>query len=446
MGRVYAAEDLHLSRKCALKILQRKPTDERAVVDRFIREAKVIARFDHENIVKIYSYGPDPTGEVFFAMELLTGEDLEARLRDKERRPVLWREVCAWGAQIARALAVVHDAGFVHRDLKPGNIFLARDPDGAEVIKLLDFGIVRPVDSGLTGAGGLLGTLDYISPEQIHAWPLDGRADIYSFGVLLYRALTGRLPFYGEPVQLVSMHICETPPSLADAGLEIPASLAAIVEHCLCKSRDDRFQSMRDVERSLLVVLHDATSPLVVRPGVRYDATTPDGAVMPRREVPGSPLPRLVEHRSTDEDPSRPRRGLRDLLSSIDWSTETFKRVDGGTIVLIFVFIASVEFLFSVFFASILGFDVMSYVRMAIVVGILCRSEVARVAALIAGMLAVLKSIPLLLVLPFFLPSKPDVAFKLLSAILNLGVGSFTLIFFNSPKVQHWTSHRQGRL
>lgn len=446
MGRVYAAEDLHLRRQCALKVLQRRRTDGRAVVDRFIREAQVIATFDHEHIVKIYSFAPDPAGEVFFAMELLTGEDLEARLRDEGRRPVLWRDVCAWGVQIARALAVVHDAGFVHRDLKPGNIFLARDHNGAEVIKLLDFGIVRPADSDLTGAGGFLGTMDYMSPEQIKAWPLDGRADIYSFGVLLYRALAGHLPFCGEPAQLVFQHIHDIPPSLVGAGREIPASLAAIVAHCLCKSSDDRFQSMRDVQSSLLAVLQDATSPLAVRPGVWCDGATPDGVVVPRHDLPRAPHLPIGEYRSTDAEPLRPRGGLRTLLTSIDWSTDTFKRVEGGTIVLIFVFIASVDFLFNMIFASFLDFSVMSYVRMPIVVGILCRSEVARVAALISGLFAVLGSVPVVLLFPLLLATTPELTFEVFRAILNLGIGSFILIFFNSPKAQRWTSPQQALL
>ncbi len=302
MGRVYAAEEVHLRRRCALKVLPREHTTNPAIVERFFREAQVIAQLSHENIVEIYSFGKEPEGEVFFAMELLTGEDLEARLRDRMRAPPAWQEICRWGVQIARALAAVHAAGYVHRDLKPGNIYLARRRDGSEVIKLLDFGIVLPPDSELTGTGAFLGTLPYMSPEQVQARPLDGRSDIYSFGILLYRALAGRPPFRGDAVQMIQQHINEPPPPLAEApGRGIPAGLVDIIDQCLRKPREDRFQTMQAVEQALARVLahvetdevDETTNILASRPHQPPPQETPQ-TDLPSQIATRSPLPALA--------------------------------------------------------------------------------------------------------------------------------------------------------
>ncbi|HEY0138411.1 MAG TPA: serine/threonine-protein kinase, partial [Nannocystis sp.] len=144
MGNVYLAEETRLRRRCALKILHPQLAQERTYVERFLREAQMIAQLEHANIVDIYAYGEEPSGIVWFAMELLTGEDLDARLKARAERPFGTHEACAWAVQIARAVGVVHQAGLIHRDLKTSNVFLARRRDGEEIVKLLDFGIARP--------------------------------------------------------------------------------------------------------------------------------------------------------------------------------------------------------------------------------------------------------------------------------------------------------------
>ena len=276
MGLVYSAEDVQLRRRCALKVLRPEFAEDPDNVERFLREAQAIARLSHEHIVNIFSLGRDPSGAVFFAMELLTGEDLEARLRN-EARPVRCREVCEWAVQIARAVAAVHEAGLVHRDLKPGNIFLARRRDGSEFVKLLDFGIVRAEDSEMTSTGATLGTPHYMSPEQVRARPLDRRSDIYSFGVLLYRALTGRLPFRGEPFQVAIMHVEATAPRPSDVApdRDIPEALSDIVLRALLKDPSERFQSMEDMEDALRAILHTLPAlPLVPAPSLTLPASS----------------------------------------------------------------------------------------------------------------------------------------------------------------------------
>jgi serine/threonine protein kinase len=282
MGRVYLAEERLLRRHCAVKLLPREHTENATNVERFLREAQVIARVRHENIVEIYSFGQDPDGEVFYVMELLSGEDLEARLKDPARGLPDWHELCAWGVQICRALAAVHDAGFVHRDLKPGNLFLTRRSDGSALIKLLDFGIARPAESQLTGTGALLGTVAYMSPEQVQALPLDGRSDIYALGILLYRAIAGRPPFRGDPVQVIQQHVHAPPPALLPLaqGRSLPVALLDLIDRCLRKSCEERFQSMREVEAVLSALLAEqsprlADSVAPTPPSLRADPVAP---------------------------------------------------------------------------------------------------------------------------------------------------------------------------
>lgn len=170
MGSVYIAEDIHLHRRCAVKVLHPQFAEDRTNVERFLREAQMIARLQHPNIVDIYAYGEDPSGLVFFAMELLEGEDLYRRLKARDARPYSVHEACLWALQVTRAVGCVHEAGLIHRDLKTPNIFLARKRDGEEVVKLLDFGIARPEEgSELTQTGMLLGTPSSFSSPSLAA-------------------------------------------------------------------------------------------------------------------------------------------------------------------------------------------------------------------------------------------------------------------------------------
>jgi serine/threonine protein kinase len=257
MGRVYVADETRLRRRCALKVLLPELSADQGCVERFLREAQAIAQIHHENVVDIYHLGEHAGGEggvVFFAMELLTGEDLETRLRDRVERPVTWEMVCQWMAQVAGAMAAVHHAGLIHRDLKPSNIFISRRRDGRDRIKLLDFGVVKTVNrAALTGTGAAIGTPYYMSPEQILALPLDNRSDIYSLGALFFEALAGRMVFLGEPLQVAMQHCNIVPPRLLDiAELDMPRELDELVQQMLAKDPSQRPQTMEEIEDFLL--------------------------------------------------------------------------------------------------------------------------------------------------------------------------------------------------
>lgn len=258
MGKVYLAEETRLRRRCAIKVLHLQLAEDRTHVERFLREAQTIAQFEHPNIVDIYAYGEEPTGIVWFAMELLTGEDLDARLKARADRPFSTHECCLWAIQIARAVAVVHQSGLIHRDLKTSNVFLAHRRDGEEIVKILDFGIARPEEgSELTATGISLGTPSYMSPEQVLNTVVDRRSDIYSFGVLLYKLLTGRMPFLGEPIQVAMGH-CLSPvpvPSVVASEQDISPELDAVLLRTMAKEPGDRYQTMAEIEAILTAIL-----------------------------------------------------------------------------------------------------------------------------------------------------------------------------------------------
>ena len=289
MGRVYEAEEIRLRRRCALKALLPEAMSDPVCIERFLREAQAIAQLRHENIVAIYHLGDDPEhGVVFFAMELLEGEDLEARLFDRERRPLAWLDIARWGASIAGAMATVHAAGLIHRDLKPSNVFLIRRRDGREQVKLLDFGIARPVQqaAALTTTNATIGTPYYMSPEQILCEPIDHRTDIYSLGVLLFEALAGRPPFVGEAMQVALQHCNATAPQLAMLVPGVPPELARLVMRMMAKAPLARPQSMDEIEAALRALLPaDA-------------ATMLPGRASPPEPVAPSAAPTLVFHGS----------------------------------------------------------------------------------------------------------------------------------------------------
>lgn len=258
MGDVYLADEPRLERRCAVKVLHRDLAAQREQVERFLREARTMAQLAHPNIVNIYAFGEDPAG-VYFAMELLAGEDLHARIRARDERPYSTMDAVVWGVEIARAVGVVHKAGIIHRDLKTSNIFLAESEHG-ETIKLLDFGIARPIEgSDLTATGVSLGTPSYMSPEQILSQPLDHRTDIYSLGVLLFKAVTGRMPFLGSQLEISVQHCTVAPPRPSAVAPEagISRELDEVILKAMAKQPGDRHASMKAFEQALLGVLND---------------------------------------------------------------------------------------------------------------------------------------------------------------------------------------------
>ncbi len=285
MGNVYLAEETRLKRRCALKVLHPHLSEDRVHVERFLREAQMIAQLGHPNIVDIYAYGEEASGVVWFAMEMLIGEDLDARGKAHKTRPFSIHDCCAWGIQIAQAVAVVHQAGLIHRDLKTSNIFLAQRRDGEEIVKLLDFGIARAeAGSELTATGIALGTPSYMSPEQLRNGAVDRRSDVYSFGVLLFKMLTGRLPFTGDAIQVALAHCTQTvtAPSAVAPALNISPELDAVVLRAMAKDPVDRYPSMAAIEEALTAILHAEAPELA--PAVKIGRTSQSQI----RPVPGT--------------------------------------------------------------------------------------------------------------------------------------------------------------
>lgn len=253
MGIVYLARDLKLDRLVAIKTLPTHLASDSALRDRFLREARTAASLNHPNIVPIHR--ADEIGDfVFFVMGFVDGESLAQRVRASGRLtpaalvPVL--------VDVALALGYAHSRGVVHRDIKEENILL----DGGDRAMVTDFGIARLAQSApMTQTGTVLGTVFYMSPEQVAGDSVDGRSDLYSFGVLAFHALSGRFPFESEtPSAILVAHVTKAPPPLRSVAPLVPAALAAIVDRCLRKDRDERFvdadelaDALREVERVL---------------------------------------------------------------------------------------------------------------------------------------------------------------------------------------------------
>ncbi|MEZ4453308.1 MAG: protein kinase [Nannocystaceae bacterium] len=278
MGRVYAAEHRFLRRPVAIKMLRKDAQTSAESVARFQQEAMLTTRIGHRGIVEILDAGVLPDGRVYMVMERLRGESLEAAMA----RPGPASVALPWLAAIAEALAVAHAVGVVHRDIKPGNLFLAEAGDGSTIPKILDFGIAKAIDDAgvQTQAGSLLGTPYYLAPERALGRPLDPRADLYSLGVILYEILTGDVPFVGASMMAVlghHIHTAPLDPRQAAPERPIPASLAHLTMGLLAKDPATRPQSGAEVAAALRSILAAESVRLAALPvGPREVSATHD--------------------------------------------------------------------------------------------------------------------------------------------------------------------------
>ena len=249
MGVVYRATDTTLDRTVAVKVPrpEYRPGDQ--IKQRFLREARTIAGLDHPNLCSIHEVGESEDGLPFLAMPLYPGETLKARLAREGPLPVT--EVVAIAAQLIAGLIAVHEAGVIHRDVKPGNIIVL--PDGG--VKILDFGLAKSDDITITRSGGQLGTVAYMSPEQIRSEAVDARTDLWSVGVVLYELLTGTRPFDGESGVAIAHRIVHQAP-MRPAALrhDIPAALESLIHSLLRKDPDRRVQTARQVAEELAAI------------------------------------------------------------------------------------------------------------------------------------------------------------------------------------------------
>jgi len=270
MGTVYRGWQITVDREIAIKVIHPKLASDRTAVKRFLREARLSSRLSQPNIVNVYDFGQTEDGILYIAMELLRGHTLGREL--ETMRPLTVKRVIAIGQQLCDALDSAHNQDIVHRDLKPNNIVILDDPPGRDLIKVLDFGLAKSLvtdtSSLVTNTNAILGTPLYMPPEQIEGKPSDQRADLYSFGCILYQMLSGRPPFTGDTVNLVlAAHVGDEPAPLPPS---VPPVLANLVARLMEKDPAKRLASAREARDVLQSVLESGYPTSDV-----YD-TTPD--------------------------------------------------------------------------------------------------------------------------------------------------------------------------
>ena len=250
-GAVYAAHHLAIpERRAAVKLLHPELARQPELRRRFLNEANAASRADHEHIVQIFDGGETAEGLCFVAMELLRGSSLTRAL---EPGPMVPKRVVHIGNQVASALAAAHRVGIVHRDLKPDNIFLISRDEQTDFVKVLDFGVAKLIeDERLTKTGHILGTPAYMAPEQWRCvQDLDGRADLYSLGIILFRAVTGRMPFHGRTVfEWMEAHLNSSIPDPSNF-VSLPRALSDLIVLLLSKERELRPSSAAEVRERL---------------------------------------------------------------------------------------------------------------------------------------------------------------------------------------------------
>jgi len=245
MADVYLAEDEELGRRVAIKILNDRHANDEQFVERFRREAKNAAGLSHPNIVSIYDRG-EAEGTYYIAMEYLDGRSLKELVLARGPLPIA--DAISFTRDVLVALRFAHRKGVVHRDIKPHNVMA--DADGR--LKVTDFGIARAGASQMTEAGSIIGTAQYLSPEQARGSAVDQRSDLYSVGVVLYELLTGTVPFTGEsPVEIAMKHLSDTPQPPSVKRPDIPPDLDMIVLRALAKNPEDRFQTAEEMDAEL---------------------------------------------------------------------------------------------------------------------------------------------------------------------------------------------------
>jgi serine/threonine protein kinase len=292
MGEVYRASDARLGRQVAIKVLPARLAGEPEALERFEREAKAVAALSHPNVLAIYDFG-NGDGLCYAVTELLEGKTLRGLLQSG---PLPLRKVVDYARQIAQGLAAAHVRGIVHRDLKPENLFVVQ----GEQIKILDFGLVRHVDmpdpevTALptlvrpTEPGKVMGTVGYMSPEQVRGIPADSRSDIFSFGAVLYEMLLGERAFhYPTAAETMTAILKEDPPRLAEAARLLPPGVERLLRHCLEKEPHQRFQSARDLAFALEGIDTESTraSSMDLTSSRRAEPIPPSIAVLPFRNL-----------------------------------------------------------------------------------------------------------------------------------------------------------------
>ncbi len=293
MGAVYKAEQMSLKRTVAVKLLRPEVASSQLLLARFNAEAQAVAKLSHPNTVNIYDFGQDSDGTLFIAMEFIEGKSLRQVIQAEAPLPL--RRALHIASQIASSLTDAHGTSIVHRDLKPDNVMLQDRGKQRDVVRVLDFGIAKLRDEGratqmaMTQAGDMLGTPQYMAPEQIRAEQIDGRTDVYALGCILYEMVTGRLPFEAPTVMaLLSKHLLENvvPPSQRRPELNLPPAIDQLVLSAMAKDPSARPATMEQMGEHIAQVLaslpagtQEQTAQVVAQSGAMATPTPPQGHV-----------------------------------------------------------------------------------------------------------------------------------------------------------------------
>jgi serine/threonine-protein kinase len=316
MGAVYRAHQAALEKNVALKVMHRSLAIDPSFVGRFHREAKAASRLDHPNSMRVLDFGEEPDGLLYIAMEYVEGRDLFRVMQ--EDWPISNTDIADILMQALSAIAVAHEMGVIHRDLKPENLMILRAKDDEDResyhVKVCDFGIAKLTEKDdelgtgpahrLTTQGVVVGTPEYMSPEQAKGEKLDPRADIYSIGVILYQLLTGRTPFVGaSAVEVVIKHVTEQPAPPSVHYALVHRELEAVCMRALAKDRDARFQTARAMRTAIRVALDPRSLPRadsapaprgasLATPTFSLTSATSKGVTLAAPSVPASEIPR----------------------------------------------------------------------------------------------------------------------------------------------------------
>jgi serine/threonine-protein kinase len=290
MASVFKTWDHRVERIVAIKVLRSLDKNDLRAVERFRREARAAAKLAHPNAVTIYDF-VEEMGQYFLVMEYIHGPTLKQLIG--QRRQLQPREAIEIAIQVCAVLQVAHAQGFIHRDIKPQNIMLARSggtagglSDGGAWVKLTDFGIVRVAeDAGLTNSGIVLGTADYLSPEQARGETLTASSDLYSLGVVMFEMLAGRPPFVGPTAVSIAMqHASTNPPPLHQFNSNVPPTVEQLVIQALQKEPEDRFTSAAEMQQAL----RNCARELFRKPSAPVAPTASPAQSYPRQYPSGS--------------------------------------------------------------------------------------------------------------------------------------------------------------
>ena len=290
MGTVYLAEHVKMGRKSAVKVMNPGMVNDADAISRFNREAANASKISHTNVAAVYDFGETPDGLIYLAMEFVEGPALTKIIEQNGAlAPIRAADITR---QAAEALAVAHDMGIVHRDLKPDNIMIAKNRDGSDCVKVVDFGIAKAANNEaqkVTKTGLVVGTPEYMSPEQLAGDKLDGRSDIYSLALVAFAMMTGKLPFPGETVQeSMIARLTDEPKKLVEMKADVnwPPAVQLVMDKALQRDADLRYTSASEFGRDL----YKAVSSMP-----ESAATSAFTAVMHRMSTPSKPTPVVPE-------------------------------------------------------------------------------------------------------------------------------------------------------